>query len=257
MTSLSARSVVASTLLGTLPPRLPGRLLVAFAEEFGINAGTTRVALSRMVERGELRRDAQVYELAGSLLARQDRQEAGLAPEVVVWDGAWEMHVVRAGGREAADRAALRDAAGHLGLAEHRDGVWMRPANLEPSRLPAARAVLAAQADRFVGRPDGDGAALAAALFDLDGWAAEARGFCAAMAEASVVLEGDGPVSLADGFELAALALRHLVSDPLLPDVLAPAGWPAATLRAEYARYDLAYRSRLSAFFRSRSRVTE
>ena len=55
MADLSARSVIASTLLGTVPPRLPGRLLVAFAGEFGIQAGTTRTALSRMVDRGELR----------------------------------------------------------------------------------------------------------------------------------------------------------------------------------------------------------
>ena len=33
MRELSARSVIASTLLGTVPPRLPARLLVAFARE--------------------------------------------------------------------------------------------------------------------------------------------------------------------------------------------------------------------------------
>ena len=71
---LTARSVVASTLLGTHPPRLPGRLLVAFAEEFGINPGTTRVALTRMVDRGELARvDGGHYSLAGALLDRQAR----------------------------------------------------------------------------------------------------------------------------------------------------------------------------------------
>ena len=30
----------------------------------------------------------------------------------------------------------------HLGLGERRDGVWLRPDNLDPSRLPTARAVL-------------------------------------------------------------------------------------------------------------------
>ena len=71
----------------------------------------------------------------------------------------------------------------------------------------------------------------------------------------SVALEGDEPVSLADGFELAAASLRHQVADPLLPDELCPPGWPAAALRAAYDRYNRAYRARLSAFFRARSRV--
>lgn len=257
MPSLSARSVVASTLLGTLPPQLPARLLVAFAEEFGISAGTTRVALSRMVERGELVRDGDgVYALAGALLERQGRQEAGLAPVIVDWVGDWEIHIVRTGGREAGDRAALRRAAEHLGLRERREGVWMRPANLDPERLPAARATVAAQADRFVGRPDEPPAALAAELFDLDGWSAVARERLAAMNAMAVGLEGDGEASLAEGFELAAASLRHLVADPLLPAPLCPSDWPAAELRAAYDRYNRAYRARLSAFFRSRSRVS-
>ncbi|GJM39539.1 MAG: hypothetical protein DHS20C19_29060 [Acidimicrobiales bacterium] len=256
MASLSARSVVASTLLGTLPPRLPGRLLVAFAEEFGINPGTTRVALSRMVDRGELVRDDEsVYRLAGDLLERQGRQEAGLAPVTRPWDGDWEIHVVRTGGRDAADRAALRRAAGHLGMAERRDGVWMRPANLDPRRLPAARSIVAEQADRFVGRPDGAPAELAAALFDLDGWSATARRLVESMETTSALLAGDAAVSLADGFELAASSLRHLVADPLLPAPLCPPEWPAADLRAAYDEYNQAYRARLSAFFRTRSRV--
>jgi phenylacetic acid degradation operon negative regulatory protein len=256
VTSLSARSVVASTLLGTLPPRLPSRLLVAFAEEFGINAGTTRVALSRMLDRGELTRDNDhVYALAGPLLDRQGRQEAGLAPVLTPWTGDWEMHVVQAGGREAGDRAALRAAATHLGLGELRDGVWMRPANLDPGRLPGARDVLDQQADRFVATPDGDPSELAASLFDLTGWGVEARRVAAAMAESCVVLEGDGQASLAEGFELAALGLRHLVADPLLPAEIHPPDWPASALRNTYERYNRAYRARLSAFFRSRSRV--
>ncbi|NDH11493.1 MAG: PaaX domain-containing protein, C- domain protein, partial [Actinobacteria bacterium] len=98
MADLSARSVIASTLLGTVPPRLPGRLLVAFAGEFGIQAGTTRTALSRMVDKGELRHlDGGQYELDGDLLARHLRQEAGLHPVVHPWDGTWELHVVPPG----------------------------------------------------------------------------------------------------------------------------------------------------------------
>jgi phenylacetic acid degradation operon negative regulatory protein len=255
---LSARSVVASTLLGTVPPRLPGRLLVAFAEEFGINAGTTRVALSRMVDRGELRRDnTGAYELCGSLLERQGRQTAGLTATTRPWTGAWEIHVVRSGGRGSTARTALRRAALHLGLRERREGVWLRPDNLDPDRLLTARATLVSQADRFVGEPTGasDPARLAAELFDLDSWAATAVRLETEMSQMTTAFDGDGGPSLARGFELAAVALRHLVADPLLPAELCPDDWPASSLRSVYEHYDDAYRTRLSAFFRLRSRL--
>ena len=230
---------------------------MAFAEQFGINPGTTRVALSRMVERGELDRgDDGVYTLQGPLLERQGRQEAGLAPSPRVWHGDWEIHVVRPGGRNSGDRAALRRAALHLGLRERRDGVWLRPDNLDPQRLPTARSVLDAQADRFVGQPVGTDIPpdLAAELFDLDGWAATARDLSARTAAMIRVLDTDGPTPLAEGFELAAAALRHLVADPLLPPELCPPGWPAPALRVAYDRYDEAYRRQLSGFFRSHAR---
>lgn len=251
--TLSARSVVASTLLGTDPPRLPGRLLVAFGEEFGINPGTTRVALSRMVERGELRRDDDgVHELTGRLLERRQRQAAGLAPVVHEWDGSWELHVVRPGSRTSADRGLLRAAGRHLGLGEHRDGVWLRPANLDPDRLPSAHAVLAAQTDSFTADPDGDPGALLAEVFDLDGWAVRAEALDAEMAAVVDGLEGEGAPDLASGFVLAADVLRHLVADPLLPPALEPGWWPAERLRRTHGRYDRAYREQLRRFFRTR-----
>ncbi len=75
---LTARSLIASTLLGTHPPVLPGRLLVRLGELFGIAEGTTRVALSRMVAAGELETEDGRYRLVGAaLLARQAAQERG------------------------------------------------------------------------------------------------------------------------------------------------------------------------------------
>lgn len=249
---LTARSVVASTLLGTHPPRLPGRLLVAFAEEFGINPGTTRVALTRMVDRGELARlDGGDYSLTGALLERQARQSAGLEPELGDWDGEWETWVVRAGSRSSSDRGALRRACAHLGLGELREGVWMRPANLHPDRLPSVRAVVAEQADELRSRPAGDPAELATRVFDTEGWAATAAELAAAIDDMQRRMEGGDAFSLAEGFELAAAGLRHLVHDPLLPEPLWPEGWPSADLRAAYGRYDRSYRAELSAFFRT------
>ena len=254
---LSARSIVASTLLGTTPPRLAGRLLVAFAEEFGVAPGTTRVALSRMVDRGELiREDDGHYALSGALLDRQRRQEEGLIPSARVWNGAWEIYVVCEVGREASERAALRRAATHLGLRERREGVWMRPDNLDPERAPTARSVVSAQCNRFVGHmADTEPGALAAELFDLGGWAKEADACCRRMEAMAGALEAGSPGALTGGFETAADTLRHLVSDPQLPPELCPPDWPAPALRDTYETYNRAYRRHLSAFFRSRSRL--
>ena len=250
--ALSARSVIASTLLGTVPPRLPGRLLVAFTAEFGIQSGATRTALSRMVDRGELRRlDGGRYELAGDLLARHHRQEVGLRPVTHPWDGTWEMHVVTPRPRSSSDRVALRRAADHLGLWERRDGVWMRPANVDPERLPKARAIVAAQADSYRASPAGDPVTLLASLYDLSGWAARATALVAELDETGPALVA--PERLADGFVLAAAALRHLVTDPLLPADLEPEGWPAGALRQVYADYLVGYQKGLAEFFRSHS----
>ncbi len=76
--ALTARSVVASTLLGMTPPRLSSQLLVRSGELFGIAEGTTRVALSRMVAAGELEAVGGSYQLAGHLLTRQERQRCTL-----------------------------------------------------------------------------------------------------------------------------------------------------------------------------------
>ena len=246
MASLSARSIVASTLLGTVPPRLPGRLLVAFAGEFGVQPGTTRVALSRMVDGGELTRlDGGVYELAGDLLDRHRRQQAGLRPSTTPWVGEWDVRIVPAGARSAGERTALRRACLHLGLRELREGVWMRPDNLPADRLPDALAIVDAQTLRLSSTPHDDPAELVRALFELDAWASTAD-------ELSVRLDGArDDASLAQGFELAADALRHLVSDPLLPEPLWPPGWPSSRLRTSYAAYLEGYQTRLSGFFRA------
>ncbi|HWE70275.1 MAG TPA: hypothetical protein VG205_07915, partial [Acidimicrobiales bacterium] len=74
---MTARSVLASTLLGVDPPELPVAYLVHVAGLFGINDNRARVALSRMLASGEASTDgAGRYRLAGRLLDRQERQLA-------------------------------------------------------------------------------------------------------------------------------------------------------------------------------------
>jgi phenylacetic acid degradation operon negative regulatory protein len=250
---LAARSVLASVLLGTDPPWLPTPLLVRTAALFGISEGAARTALSRMVATGEAVAHAGGYRLAGRLVARQARQAASRRAEVRPWDGTWELATVDGdAGRAAADRAALREALGVLRLAELREGCWGRPDNLALDRSPAARDVVARWCHTWRGArpepgPTADG------LWDLAGWRARAADLRADMAAQLPGLEAGVTDGLADGFVTSAAVLRHLQADPLLPAELLPHGWPGDALRADYDRYDTAYRAVLRAWFASPS----
>jgi phenylacetic acid degradation operon negative regulatory protein len=254
---LSARSVVASTLLGIDPPRLPTRVLVRSGELFGITEGTTRVALSRMVAAGELVVDGHAHVLAGRLLDRQARQRASRAPVPRRWSGDWMMAVVVEPRRSVSARTELRRAMETLRLAERREGVWLRPDNLDSGWADAADAVVDAQCQRFVsrlGRTTDDAGALAADLWDLAGWAGRAEELRGELAQVVVALETGDTDALAPGFVLSAAVLRHLVSDPLLPPELLAAGWPrwpGDSLRTDYDRYDRAFKSLWRDWFRT------
>src|SRR5688572_9091625 len=95
---LSARSVLASVLLGTDPPRLPTPLLVRTGELFGIAEGTVRTALSRMAAAGEVTAEDGSYSLTGRLVARQRRQAVSRRAEVRDWPGTWELVTVHGTG---------------------------------------------------------------------------------------------------------------------------------------------------------------
>ena len=239
---MSARSVVASTLLGLSVPRLPARLLVRSGELFGIPEGTTRTALSRMVGAGELVAEDGNYALAGHLSERHARQEASRHPRLLAWRDRWLVAVVTGDARTASDRSALRGAMREMRLAEVREGVWTRPDNLGPLRHPAVDAQCVWLDGRWqAGAGVASGADRAAALWDLDGWATSAALLLEDLAASEpAVLAGDlGRV--APSFVLLAAVLRHLQADPLLPAALLPAEWPGDALRAAYDGYQAAY----------------
>lgn len=243
---LTARSVVASTLLGTTPPRLPARALVRAAELFGISEGTARVALSRMVAAGELVADGGWYELAGpSLLDRQQRQQRSRAAATERWDGVWLVAVVVAERRAAPERAELRDELRRARLGELREGVWLRPDNLG-TEWPAVVAEQCTTLRAVDVDPE-----LATRLWDLDGWAAAATRLRTRMKPLVRPLEQGSTGRLGEGFVVSAAVLRHLQADPLLPDELLPRRWPGAALRADYDRFDAAYRRVLRDWFRA------
>lgn len=246
---LNARSVVLSTLLGTRPPVLPGRVLVRAGELFGIAEGTVRVALSRMVATGELESVDGTYRLAGRLLERQARQQASVVARTRQWrHGTWRFALVEGERRSAADRGDLRAAMKALRLAELREGVWLRPDNLQRGALPDAEAVVAAQCIEATGALDTaiDAAGLVARLWDLADWADRASDLRRQLA----ALTPSDTDALAPGFVLSAAVLRHLQADPLLPPKLLPDDWPGPALRADYAGWDRAYRTLLRTWWK-------
>src|SRR3954454_17890905 len=158
---LSARSVVLSLLLGTHPPELPVKELVRAVEPFGVGGSTLRAALSRMVAAGDLRRTDSVYGLSDRLLERQRRQDEAVRARTQAWGGDWEMVVITATGRGPAERAELRGRLTALRLAELREGVWLRPANLSRP-LPDD---LERVGQSYTARPDRPARELAAQLW--------------------------------------------------------------------------------------------
>jgi phenylacetic acid degradation operon negative regulatory protein len=234
---LTARSVLASGLLGMDPPELPVAQLVRLADLFGISENRARVALSRMVAAGEATSDGSGrYRLAGHLAARQSRQSASRSGATAAYDGGWRLAVVTTTGSTADVRAARRRALAYARLAELREGVWMRPDNVAV-QLPDS---LEADMELMTARP-GDPHTLARRLWDLPAWSGRAQRLLLGLG----ALAPDRPEALAPGFELSAAVLRHLQADPLLPVELLPAEWPGAELRATYEEWDARYRATL------------
>lgn len=220
---MTARSVVLSVLLGAHPAWATAADLIKLTGDFGIRESTVRVALTRMVGAGDLVRSEDGYRLSDRLLARQRRQDDAINPRLRAWDGAWTTVVITSVGTDARTRAALRNTLHHKRFAELREGLWMRPDNVavdlggdvvERVRILQAR-------DEHPGD-------LARQLWDLPGWAAAGHQLLTDMAQA-----GDVP----GRFVLAASMVRHLLTDPVLPDELLPADWPGAQLRGAYQAF--------------------
>lgn len=220
---LTARSVVLSLLLGTPEASMPVRDLVDAGAMFGIAAPTMRVALSRLVSAGDLAAVDAVYSLSARHLERQRAQDSALTPTTRVWDGSWETVVVIAIGRDASDRARLRAELSTARLAELREGVWMRPANLDRAGpLPGGEDVQV-----LTTYPDDD-QSLVDSLWDLATWSLRGHELLEAIA-----IGGQS----AERLTAAAALVRHLLTDPALPDALTPPQWPADAMRHAYDDY--------------------
>jgi phenylacetic acid degradation operon negative regulatory protein len=217
---MTARSVVLSVLLGAHPAWASAAELIRLTSDFGIKEATLRVALTRMVSAGDLVRSADGYRLADRLLARQRRQDDAMRPQLRPWRGYWTTLIVTSIGTDARTRAALRTTLHHKRFGELREGVWMRPDNLELDLAEEDHARV-----RIMQARDDDPAELAGQLWDLPSWARTGHRLLTDMSDAT-----DVPA----GFVVAAAMVRHLLTDPVLPEELLPADWPGSRLRAAY-----------------------
>lgn len=229
---LTARSLALSALLGTHPPSLPARAIVALGGPFGLAEGTMRTALSRMAASGEVIVENGRYTLGARLLERQASQDAGRAAPAEAWDGTWWFAIVDAERRAVSARRAFRAHMRHLRMGELRPDIWLRPANIAG---PAPEAGLLVTRGALLGR---DGAALVRRLWDLDEMAAAGRRLLPLVVEAKEWLEEADPAVLPDTFMVSVAAARFLLADPLLPPELAGPDWPGDPMRDAYARLE-------------------
>jgi phenylacetic acid degradation operon negative regulatory protein len=223
LSRMTARSVLLSVLLGAHPAWATASELLRLTADFGIKESTVRVALTRLVGSGDLVRSADGYRLSDRLLARQRRQDDAMHPRVRPWDGTWITLVITRIGIDARTRATLRTLLQHNRFGELREGVWLRPDNLDmqlPTDITRRVRVLHARDDKP--------AELAPRLWDLPAWSRTGQRLLDEMASAK---------DIPGRFVAAAGMVRHLLTDPVLPDELLPAGWPGNALRDSYARF--------------------
>ena len=220
---MTARSVVLSVLLGAHPAWATASELIRLTADFDIKEPTVRVALTRMVSAGDLVRSEDGYRLSDRLLGRQRRQDDAINPRLHKWDGAWKTLVITSVGTDARTRAALRNTLQDNRFGELREGVWLRPDNLD-TVLPAH----VRQRGRELQTRDDDPADLAARLWDLPGWVRVGH---------ELLDEMNSAADIPEQFVTAAAIVRHLLTDPVLPQELLPENWPGAQLREAYNEF--------------------
>ncbi|KZS75519.1 PaaX domain-containing protein, C- domain protein [Mycobacterium kansasii] len=220
---MTARSLVLSVLLGAHPAWASASELIRITADFGIKETALRVALTRMVSAGDLVRSADGYRLSDRLLARQRRQDEAMRPPVRAWHGYWHMIVVISVGDDARTRAALRNTLQEKRFGELREGVWLRPDNLDLELAPDMRARV-----RVLTTRDEAPAELAARLWDLPEWVDAGQHLLDEMAQLTQAADIPGR------FVVAAAMVRQLLTDPMLPAELLPAHWPGTRLREAY-----------------------
>lgn len=234
-----------SVLLGSHPPEMPVGALVDFTSLFGIAAGTTRTALSRMVASGELDSADGRYRLGPRLLRRQAEQDAGRAAPSPDWDGTWWFVIVTADRRPVGVRRHFRDRMIGARLGELRPDTWLRSANVG---IPGDLDDAVVTRGPLVG---GDERELAATLWDLDRLGGDTAMYLDEVSAIATRLVDASDGALADAFVRLAAVQRFLRTEPQLPERLHRS--QGDELRRRYDAAVERYQGELRRFLRRRA----
>ena len=218
---LTARSAILSMLLGAHPPSATVGEVVAFGRHVDINDSAVRAALTRMVAAGDLHREKSVYTLSDRLVERQRRQDEAMKVPTGDWNGTWRVAAVVSSGKDPQSRLHLRRSMIAAHFAELREGVWIRPDNLDWEPGPQ----IADDLELMRARPDHHAGDLAHQLVAPHRWAATGR---------DLLVHAERATSPHDRLTAVATIMRHLTHDPLLPGELLPDEWPGGALRRTY-----------------------
>src|SRR6476661_6598314 len=101
---------------------------------------------------------------------RQRRQDDAINPRLRKWDGTWTTLVITSVGTDARTRAALRTTLQDKRFGELREGIWLRPDNVDVELT-----IEVLDRVRLLHSKDDDPAGLAARLWDLPAWVRTAR----------------------------------------------------------------------------------
>lgn len=213
-----------------------------------------RTALSRMAAKGEAAATAVGYELAGSLLERQARQDLGRRSTTAEWDGRWYTVTPRHSGRALAERRELRRLLERAGFGELRPDYWLRPANGDLPVLGSDLVVTVGEllVDDLSGLVD-QLWPLAELDLEADRLLSELHRLVACETELGVDAEADCQVGpwLVEAFTVSADIVRFLTREPRLPPSLVPEPWAPDALRGDYDVLERLFQDRLARFLRS------
>ncbi len=213
--------------------------LVRILEALGVASPATRTAISRMAREGWLVSSEHSGQRGYYATQRAQRHLSEAYDRVYRlrpfdWNGHWDMVVITYDG-DRSSRGRLARSLQYLGYAPMTPGVWVAPRR--STELSERLAAEGAQWEGFASAYDGDDAAFAAGLWDLDGLASAYRDFIAALDADAVKL--DRGITAKEAFVMRTRIVHRwrlfLFTDPGLPARVLPADWPGqeATLRFE------------------------
>lgn len=210
----------------------PVSALVRLLAPLGIAAPAVRTSISRMVRQGWLVATRLPGGPGYAMTPRAARRLEEAAARIyrtreAEWDGRWRLLVTaRVGDRGARER--LRAGLAYLGYAQLDDSTWIAPR--ESDELDALLEAERIRSERFTADHDGDAVGLVRRAWDLD---LLGRSYVRWLADAEDIAAAAGT----DPSDEEAFAVRSrlvhewrkfLFTDPGLPRVLLPEGWPGS-----------------------------